>query len=99
MRSTLHGSLRPRTSVTSSRDWRQQANLCQARGWARVKTTGLLEPQSMKSSRGFAPLDNRTHFMEIDLKDKLVQLETQVAAIKDPTLRRIAFEKLLDKVV
>jgi hypothetical protein len=37
--------------------------------------------------------------MEIDLKDKLVQLEAQVAAIKDPALRQIAFQRLLDTVV
>jgi len=37
--------------------------------------------------------------MEIDLKDKLAQLETQVAAIKDPALRQIAFQRLLDSVV
>jgi hypothetical protein len=37
--------------------------------------------------------------MEAELKDKLVQLEKQVAVIKDSALRRIAFEKLLDTVV
>jgi hypothetical protein len=37
--------------------------------------------------------------METDLKDKLMQLEAQVAAIKDPALRQIAFGKLLDTIV
>src|ERR1700730_4339640 len=37
--------------------------------------------------------------MEPNLKDKLIQLEAQVAAIKDPTLRGIAFGKLLDTIV
>ncbi len=37
--------------------------------------------------------------MELSLKDKLLQLEDQVAAIKDATLRRIAFEKLLETIV
>ena len=37
--------------------------------------------------------------MEADLRDKLLQLENQVAVIKDATLRRIAFEKLLDTIV
>jgi hypothetical protein len=37
--------------------------------------------------------------MEDNIGDKLAQLESQVAAIKDTTLRRIAFEKLLDSIV
>ena len=37
--------------------------------------------------------------MENDLKNKLVQLEAQVAVIKDPALRQIAFSRLLDAVV
>ncbi|MEY2507471.1 MAG: hypothetical protein QOH01_1800 [Verrucomicrobiota bacterium] len=37
--------------------------------------------------------------MESDLKNKLVQLEAQVAEIKDPALRQIAFGRLLDAVV
>lgn len=37
--------------------------------------------------------------METDLKNKLAQLETEVAVIKDPALRQIAFGKLLDSVL
>jgi hypothetical protein len=37
--------------------------------------------------------------MDTELKDKLLQLENQVSVVKDATLRRIAFEKLLDGVV
>jgi hypothetical protein len=37
--------------------------------------------------------------MERDLKAKLAQLEAEVAVIKDPALRQIAFGKLLDAAV
>lgn len=37
--------------------------------------------------------------METDIKDKLAQLEAQVAVIKDPALRQIAFGKLLDTAI
>ena len=37
--------------------------------------------------------------MQIDIKDRLTQLEAQVAVIKDPSLRQIAFTKLMETVV
>lgn len=37
--------------------------------------------------------------MQTDLKSRLVQLEAEVAVIKDPALRQIAFGRLLDSVV
>src|SRR6266851_1126719 len=44
-------------------------------------------------------LDDRSNVMKSDLKEKLTQLEAEVAVIKDPALRQIAFGKLLDSVV